>query len=79
MIPQSVTSRYISNLIDRGANESFRLDSITCHRFCVEEEHCGFFFKAGVIQGDSVLHSGVGASPIAAVKTALAKAGVTFR
>ena len=79
MIPQSISDRYIHTLIDAGITPDFRLDSLTCQRWCVEEAVCGFYYRAGVIHGDTVLHDAVGATPFLAVKNALAKAGVTFR
>ena len=78
-LPQSVTERYVTNLLHNGVNSEFRLDSLTCYPFCAEEQICGYYYKASVIPNVSDMVVGVGPTPQAALKNALSKAGVTFR
>lgn len=79
-LPQSVTDRYVSNLLSAGINNEFRIDSIQCLPWVTEEVHCGHYFKATIMPLDRTdMITSVGPTIHQALRHTLSKAGVTFR
>jgi hypothetical protein len=78
--PQAVTERYVSNLLHYGRNKEFDVLSITQHENIVNDELCGYYFKACVFTADRVtLEKAHAATVSQALRRALEKHGVTFR
>lgn len=76
--PQSITARYISNLLHDGQNKDFVLDSLQAISNLVEEVKVGHYYKA-ILMHLKDTQIGIGATPAQAVQRSLEKFGVTFR
>jgi len=78
MIPTESTSRYASNLLTNGSNADFTL--LTCFRKdnIIRNQIVGGYYECD-IRHLSETKSGVGATPLAAVKNALNSFGVSFK
>lgn len=77
-LPQSVTSRYASNLVRDGRNRDFEIDAIVRKPALVDGHLVGHYYAATVVH--QILRAeGIGASPLQATTRALEKLGVTFR
>lgn len=79
-LPQNVTSRYLTNLLHEGRNADFDILLIEQKENIVEEQSCGYYYKAAVwcLSKQETVHV-VGASPVVALRRALEKFGVTFK
>lgn len=80
-LPQSVTIRYATNLLTAGKNDIFELDRVTqVPNKVAGGDIIGFYFEAHVkSRTDFESKGAAGATPVAAVKSALEKHGVTFQ
>lgn len=80
--PQSVTQRYVTNLIRAGKNNVFHILSIT-RTIAVEDEVCvGHYYRVviGAYEEPETMKScAAGVTPGQALTRALEKFGVTFR
>lgn len=76
--PQSVTQRYISNLIHNGRNKEFDIEMITMKEHVVESTTVGYYFTTRVLSKTGAEHAH-GATIQQAVHNALLKHGTTFR
>jgi hypothetical protein len=76
--PQSVTERYVSNLLRDGQNADFTITKLESTPVIIEGVHCGLFFTAH-IDAMSAGITAVGPTPSSALRNALTKFGVTFR
>lgn len=82
--PQAKTSRYVRNLLTSGSNYDYFIRSISYEAFEVDGVILGNYYRIHIgeypiIDNDFKPHSGVGATPEAALRVALTRAGVTFR
>lgn len=79
--PQSVTERYITNLINYGRNREFDIVKVTRETTTVDDQQVGVWFSSSVAKGTDLVHDkvGCGATISQAVRRALEKHGVTFR
>lgn len=81
--PQSVTERYVSNLLHYGRNKEFDIDYIKKIDNVVEDENVGVYFVARVnVTNQNAGPFGRmanGATIQQALRRALEKHGVTFR
>lgn len=82
--PQSVTERYVSNLIHNGRNKEFDIKIITQYDAMIEEHIVGVYYRArllpaNVADNGANVRVGVGATLALAVRNALEQHGVTFR
>ena len=73
--PQSVSTRYLSNLLAVGENDTFFLESV----IRLPSNPVDFHYSANVFRfsGENMIGNGV--TPLMAVKDALSEHGVTFR
>lgn len=80
-LPQNVTIRYATNLLNEGANDTFELDAVAQMVNKVPGgDIVGFYYEAAVkIKTDFETQKAAGATPRQAVKRALEKHGVTFQ
>jgi hypothetical protein len=76
--PQSVTERYVSNLLHYGRNKEFDIEMVTMRENIVDATQVGIYFTVRVLSKTGA-ESGVGATIAQAVRQALTKHGVTFR
>jgi hypothetical protein len=72
--PQSVTERYVSNLLHYGRNKEFDIDYIKQMPNVVEDENVGYYYVVRI--GNQTAN---GATIQQAVHRCLEKHGVTFR
>lgn len=78
--PQSVTTRYVTNLLIHGQNDTFGLMSIKAEATIVGNANIGTHYIASVgVETEPDSKHGYGATPLAAVRRALECWGVTFR
>lgn len=77
--PQSVTQRYLSNLIHNGRNHEFDIDILIRRSNMVDGTVCGYYFTAKVVSTADILFECSGATPTQAIQRCLEKHGVTFR
>lgn len=77
--PQSVTERYVSNLIMHGSNKEFSIDIVTRRSIGVEGDHIGFYYTVKTIDNTNKEIDASGPTIACAVRAALIKHGVTFR
>lgn len=84
-LPQSVTERYVSNLIHNGRNKEFDITTINRDITELQGRVIGVFYRVCIlnphITEPSVVNKalGVGATIAQAVRHALELHGVTFR
>jgi hypothetical protein len=80
-LPQQVTARYISNILNHGHNHDFGLRSLTYERATHDGVIIGGYYDC-IIEKPMPDHSSErasGVTPHQAVERTLAKFGVTFR
>jgi hypothetical protein len=81
MIPQQVTSRYVTNLLIHGHNDDFELISLEHQQALHDNIVVGSYYNVTVRQPlpdhSSEIASGV--TPHQAIERVLAKFGVTYR
>jgi hypothetical protein len=76
--PQSVTERYVSNLIHYGRNKEFDIDTLVRVPSYHGETVVGWYYKTDIVTATD-RETGVGATISQAVRHALTGHGVTFR
>lgn len=79
MVPQGVSKRYISNLLQYGRNKEFDISYITIQWSKVDGESVGAYFQVGITKSNgNALKTACGSTISEAVERALIKHGVTF-
>lgn len=79
MLPQGVSKRYISNLLQYGRNREFDLSFISIQWSKVDGINVGAYFQVGItLSNGNALKTAVGSTISEAVERALVKHGVTF-
>lgn len=81
MKPESVTDRYINNLIRRGKNDTYEIERIQRDIASVDNIPVGVYFSVAlsVPMEDHRQILAIGATPLAAIQRALEKDGVQLR
>lgn len=79
MIPQQITHRYVNRLLTEGRTPDFDISTLSRRDNLASNEVVGHYYEVTVIDHAEGIRLGVGATPIAAVRRALVKFGVTFR
>lgn len=80
-IPQAVTERYVTHLLNRGQNRDFQILHIYKKASWIDQHYVGAYYEATICSHvpDAPGETGTGASPSQALRRALEKHGVTFR
>lgn len=78
--PQAVTTRYATNLLNKGENNDFVVAILVRERTMVNNTRIGSHFTVQLNQqvGERMIQT-VGATPVIAIENALKELGVTFR
>lgn len=79
--PQSVTERYVSNLLSNGQNKEYSINALRRQTTLVNEDFVGYHWVVTVESATAVVNPAAasGATPAQAIRRALEKLGVTFR
>ncbi len=81
MAPQQVTERYVRALLVEGKNDRYEIVTVGRQIAAVDNIPVGTYYGVSVaVPSDNFRELlGIGATPVAALRRALEKDGVTFR
>jgi hypothetical protein len=80
-LPQNVTSRYVSNLLNRGRNDTFEMITLTQEKATHDNITVGYYYDVTITKPipDHTSEQASGVTPSQAISRCLRKFGVSFR